>query len=109
MLLPVHISALGLGALAVGAISTATLLASALSPLLSGWLPGLSAFGWPLVAAGALKIASALLLRAYAGVRPPEEAHLDGPRPRGRARFGRAEAARGPDLPAARANGASAP
>ncbi len=33
MLLPVHISALGLGALAVGAISTATLLASALSPL----------------------------------------------------------------------------
>ncbi len=50
-------------------------LAAALSPLLSGWMMGLSAFGWPLVAAGVLKITyDLLLLRAFAQVRPPEEA-----------------------------------
>ena len=49
-------------------------LASAASPLLSGWLMGLSAFGWPLVLAGAVKITyDLLLLRAFARVRPPEE------------------------------------
>ena len=49
-------------------------LAAALSPLLSGWLLGLSAFGWPLVLAGGLKIIyDLLLLRAFARVRPPEE------------------------------------
>jgi MFS family permease len=49
-------------------------LAAAVSPLLSGWLMGLSAFGWPLIAGGALKIAyDLMLLRAFARVRPPEE------------------------------------
>jgi predicted MFS family arabinose efflux permease len=49
-------------------------LASAVAPLLSGWLLGLSAFGWPLVAAGALKaVYDLLLLRSFSRVRPPEE------------------------------------
>ena len=50
-------------------------LASAMSPFLSGWLLGLSSFGWPLVAAGALKIVyDLLLLASFRRVRPPEEA-----------------------------------
>ena len=50
-------------------------LASAVSPFLSGWLLGLSSFGWPLVAAGALKIVyDLLLLASFRRVRPPEEA-----------------------------------
>jgi predicted MFS family arabinose efflux permease len=49
-------------------------LAAAASPLLSGWLMSLSAFGWPLIAGGVLKIAyDLMLLRAFARVRPPEE------------------------------------
>ena len=49
-------------------------LASAASPLLAGYLLSLSAFGWPLVAAGGLKIVYDVLLLAYFGkVRPPEE------------------------------------
>lgn len=49
-------------------------LASAAAPLLSGWLLGLSVFGWPLVAAGTLKAAyDLLLLRSFARVKPPEE------------------------------------
>jgi hypothetical protein len=49
-------------------------LASAAAPLLSGWLIGVSAFGWPLVAAGVLKAAyDLMLLRSFARVRPPEE------------------------------------
>ncbi|MBX9701315.1 MAG: MFS transporter, partial [Acetobacteraceae bacterium] len=49
-------------------------LAAAGAPLLSGWLIGVSAFGWPLVLAGGLKIIyDLLLLRAFARVRPPEE------------------------------------
>lgn len=49
-------------------------LASAAAPLLSGWLLGISGFGWPLVAAGTLKAAyDLLLLRSFARVRPPEE------------------------------------
>ena len=49
-------------------------LATALSPLLSGVLFGLSAFGWPLVIAGTLKgIYDLLLLGLFAHVRPPEE------------------------------------
>ncbi len=39
-------------------------LASASSPLLAGYLLGLSTFGWPLIIAGALKIAYDLLLLA---------------------------------------------
>jgi len=49
-------------------------LAAAGSPLLTGYLLGLSMFGWPLVAAGALKIAYDLaLLGLFRNVRPPEE------------------------------------
>lgn len=49
-------------------------LASASSPLLAGWLLGLSAFGWPLVIAGALKgLYDLLLLAMFARVKPPEE------------------------------------
>jgi MFS family permease len=49
-------------------------LASAASPLLAGYLLSVSAFGWPLLAGGALKIVYDLLLLAYFGkVRPPEE------------------------------------
>jgi len=50
-------------------------LASAVSPFLAGYLLSVSSFGWPLLAAGGLKIAYDLLLLAYFGkVRPPEEA-----------------------------------
>ena len=50
-------------------------LAQAAPPLLSGYLLGLSTFGWPLVIAGALKgLYDLLLLGMFAKVRPPEEA-----------------------------------
>lgn len=49
-------------------------LASAASPLLSGWLLSLTVFGWPLVIAGSLKATYDLLLLAmFKSVRPPEE------------------------------------
>jgi MFS family permease len=49
-------------------------LASAASPFLAGWMLGLSPFGWPLVAAGAIKIAYDLaLLATFRAIRPPEE------------------------------------
>jgi len=49
-------------------------LASAASPFIAGWMLGVSPFGWPLVAAGALKIAYDLaLLTAFRKIRPPEE------------------------------------
>jgi predicted MFS family arabinose efflux permease len=49
-------------------------LASAASPFLAGYLLSLSTFGWPLVAAGGLKIAYDLLLLAmFRRIRPPEE------------------------------------
>lgn len=49
-------------------------LASALAPLLSGWLLTVSPFGWPLVLAGALKAAYDLaLLRRFSAIKPPEE------------------------------------
>ena len=55
-------------------------LATAASPLLSGYLLGLSTFGWPLVIAGALKgIYDVLLLAMFAKVKPPEETLLTGP------------------------------
>ena len=48
--------------------------ASAVSPLLAGWLLALSPFGWPLVICGTLKITYDLLLLAmFRRVRPPEE------------------------------------
>jgi MFS family permease len=49
-------------------------LASAIGPLLSGYLLGISTFGWPLLAAGSLKIVyDVLLLLMFRKVRPPEE------------------------------------
>jgi MFS family permease len=49
-------------------------LASAASPILAGYLLTLSGFGWPLVAAGCVKIVYDLLLLAmFQKVRPPEE------------------------------------
>jgi MFS family permease len=50
-------------------------LASAASPLLAGWLLGVSAFGWPLVLGGGIKaVYDILLLLTFQKVRPPEEA-----------------------------------
>ncbi len=49
-------------------------LASAVSPLLAGYLLGVSTFGWPLLIAGGLKIVYDLsLLATFRTVRPPEE------------------------------------
>ncbi len=49
-------------------------LASAASPFIAGYLLSASTFGWPLVAAGGIKIAYDLLLLAvFRKVRPPEE------------------------------------
>ena len=49
-------------------------LASAASPFLAGYLLGISAFGWPLLLAGTVKIAYDLMLLALFGkIRPPEE------------------------------------
>lgn len=49
-------------------------LAAALSPTLAGITLSLSAFGWPLICAGVLKIAYDLaLLRRFRAVLPPEE------------------------------------
>jgi predicted MFS family arabinose efflux permease len=49
-------------------------LASAISPMLAGYMLSVSAFGWPLVAAGSLKMAYDLLLLVMCRkVPPPEE------------------------------------
>jgi MFS family permease len=64
-------------AAAAGITSVPRSLASAMSPLIAGYLLGLSTFGWPLIVAGALKIAYDLMLLAtFRSVRPPEEAAL---------------------------------
>jgi MFS family permease len=50
-------------------------LASAASPILAGYMLGLSSFGWPLIAAAAVKIVyDLLLLTMFRKIRPPEEA-----------------------------------
>ena len=50
-------------------------LAAAVSPLLAGFMLGLSSFGWPLIVAGATKaIYDLALLVMFRTVRPPEEA-----------------------------------
>lgn len=50
-------------------------LASALSPLLAGYLLTVSTFGWPLIFGGSFKAAyDVLLLLRFRKVRPPEEA-----------------------------------
>jgi MFS family permease len=57
-------------------------LAAAASPLLSGYLLGLSPFGWPLVVGGLLKgVYDLLLLGLFARVRPPEERERGHARP----------------------------
>jgi MFS family permease len=49
-------------------------LAAAISPAFAGYLLSLSAFGWPLVICGGLKITyDLLLLRMFSHVKPPEE------------------------------------
>lgn len=59
---------------AAGVTNVPRSLAAAVGPLLSGWMLGLSAFGWPLVIAGSLKaLYDLLLLRQFRSVRPPEE------------------------------------
>ncbi|HET7595033.1 MAG TPA: MFS transporter [Stellaceae bacterium] len=61
-------------AAAAGVTAVPRSLAAAASPLAAGYLLGLSAFGWPLVAAGALKgIYDVLLLLLFRHRRPPEE------------------------------------
>jgi len=60
---------------AAGVTNVPRSLASAFSPALSGYLFSLSAFAWPLVIGGSLKIAyDLLLLWRFQKVRPPEEA-----------------------------------
>ena len=52
-------------------------LASALPPLLAGWMLAKTTFGWPLIIGGTLKAAYDLtLLRLFRDVRPPEELAL---------------------------------
>jgi MFS family permease len=49
-------------------------LASAVPPLLAGWMLAQTSFGWPLIIGGTLKAAYDLaLLRLFRDVRPPEE------------------------------------
>jgi MFS family permease len=57
-------------------------LASAASPVIAGWLMTVSAFAWPLLIGGALKIVYDLLLLAmFRGVKPREERLAAGSRP----------------------------
>lgn len=58
-------------------------LAAAASPAVAGWLLSMSAFGWPLVFCGGLKITyDLLLLYLFRRIRPPEEqAHTKTHRP----------------------------
>jgi MFS family permease len=54
-------------------------LASSVSPIIAGYLLGLSSFGWPLIIAGGIKIGyDLLLLAAFRSVRPPEEVPIRG-------------------------------
>jgi predicted MFS family arabinose efflux permease len=54
--------------------ATSRSLASALGPLLAGWMMSVSPFAWPLLIGGALKVAyDLLLLRQFKDVRPEEE------------------------------------
>ena len=54
-------------------------LASSVSPLIAGYLLGISSFGLPLIIAGGVKIVYDLLLLAtFRTVRPPEEVSIRG-------------------------------
>jgi MFS family permease len=49
-------------------------LAAAISPFFSGYLLGMSTFGWPLIVGGGVKVAyDMLLLAKFRKIRPPEE------------------------------------
>lgn len=49
-------------------------LATAIAPVLSGWMLALSGFGWPLIIGGAIKIVYDIgLLAMFRKVKPPEE------------------------------------
>jgi sugar phosphate permease len=49
-------------------------LASAVAPILSGWLLTVTSFGWPLLLAGVIKATYDLaLLRQFSKIKPPEE------------------------------------
>ena len=61
---------------AAGVTNVPRALASALSPLLAGWMLGHSPFGWPLVAAGSLKIVYDLLLLWQFRAVPPQPRNL---------------------------------
>ena len=62
-------------AAAAGLTNVPRSLAAALSPALAGWLYGASAFAWPLVIGGGLKVIYDLwLLARFRGLKPPEEA-----------------------------------
>jgi predicted MFS family arabinose efflux permease len=55
-------------------------IAGAASPILAGYLLGLSAFGWPLVIGGGFNsVYDLLLLWMFRRVRPPEEVADSGP------------------------------
>jgi MFS family permease len=55
-------------------------LAAAISPVISGWLLTVSAFAWPLLICGALKIGYDLtLLGMFRQVRPAEEQPMRSP------------------------------
>ena len=61
-------------AAAAGMTAVPRSLATAVSPAIAGWLMTVSAFAWPLVIGGALKITYDLLLLAQFGkIKPPEE------------------------------------
>lgn len=67
---------------AAGITAVPRSLASAVSPFLAGWMLSLSPLGWPLIAAGGLKIVyDVLLLAMFRKVKPPEEAPEHGARP----------------------------
>jgi len=49
-------------------------LAAAISPMLSGYLLSMTAFGWPLIAGGLMKILYDVLRYAmFRNIQPPEE------------------------------------
>ncbi|HSN39900.1 MAG TPA: MFS transporter [Burkholderiales bacterium] len=59
---------------AAGVTAVPRSLAASVSPAIAGYLLSLSAFGWPLVICGGLKIVyDLLLLKMFSRVRPPEE------------------------------------
>ena len=59
---------------AAGITSAPRSIAGAVSPIMAGYLLGLSSFGWPLVIGGAINsLYDLVLLFMFRSVRPPEE------------------------------------